>query len=582
MDQADCRCILKGARMSTTVSVLGGVGLFLLGMSVMTTGLKGLAGSRLRTILGKAAANPLSGALWGAIVTLIVQSSSATTMTTIGLVSAGVLTFPQGLALVFGANVGTTGTGWLVALIGVRVSLTAAALPMIFVGALVKLLGRGRVSAGGAALAGFALVLFGLTTLQQGMGGLAVQLHPADLPAVLGTRWWSGLYGLIALIVIGLVMTAVMQSSTAAIAVTLAAHYAGAVGLDQACALIIGQNIGTATSSAMAAIGASGTAKRLALAYILFKLIAALIAVVLFPVTIPMLIRASNTVDGVTLLAAYHTVYNVVGVLVLLPVIDKFTRLVERILPERGSPLTRCLDPAALVTSIATVEAVRRTVARALQAMCASLAMTLAAANPGATARPGKDALSVAEAADALHKAQEFMSEASGPPESEDEQRRLTSTLHALEHASRLAETVGEEAEFGMPHGGSQDMRAAEMCVEAMRGAASVAAEVVTALPALSHANPIANGRGARGPLDSEKKNLATEAPTEQTLAQMENCAKALGELRKDHRSATLGSVATGGLTADEAIARVDTVRRLEALAYHAWRSAAHLVGRGA
>ena len=130
--------------MSTTISILGGVGLFLLGMTVMTEGLKALAGSSLRTVLARAAATPMRGALLGAIATLIVQSSSATTMTTIGLVSAGLLTFPQGLGLVFGANVGTTGTGWLVALIGVRVSLTAAALPMIFVGALVKLLGRGR------------------------------------------------------------------------------------------------------------------------------------------------------------------------------------------------------------------------------------------------------------------------------------------------------------------------------------------------------------------------------------------------------------------------------------------------------
>lgn len=335
--------------MSTTISVLGGVGLFLLGMSVMTAGLKGLAGSGLRTVLSKAAATSLSGAFWGAIVTLVVQSSSATTMTTIGLVSAGVLTFPQGLALVFGANVGTTGTGWLIALIGVRVSLTAAALPMIFVGALIKLLGHGRVSAGGAALAGFALVLFGLTTLQQGMGGLAEQLHPADLPAVLGTTWWSGLYGVLALVVVGLVMTAVMQSSTAAIAVTLSAYHAGAVGLDQACALIIGQNIGTATSSAMAAIGASSTAKRLALAYILFKLIAAVIALILFPVTLPLLIRASNTIDGVTLLAAYHTAYNVIGVLVLLPVINAFTRVVERILPERSSPLRASDAPCAFI-----------------------------------------------------------------------------------------------------------------------------------------------------------------------------------------------------------------------------------------
>src|ERR1700722_3009523 len=208
--------------MSTAISILGGVGLFLLGMTVMTDGLKAMAGSALRTVLGKAAATPLSGAFWGAIVTLLVQSSSATTMTTIGLVSAGLLTFPQGLGLVFGANVGTTGTGWLVALIGVRVSLTAAALPMIFVVALVKLVGRGRVAAAGATLAGFALVLFGLTTLQQGMGGLAERLHPSDLPAVLGdpgVGWWSGTFGVFMLVAVGLGMTAVMQSSTAAIAV---------------------------------------------------------------------------------------------------------------------------------------------------------------------------------------------------------------------------------------------------------------------------------------------------------------------------------------------------------------------------
>src|ERR1700754_3178636 len=289
--------------MSTAISVLGGVGLFLLGMTVMTEGLKALAGSALRTVLSRAAATPLRGSFWGALVTLMVQSSSATTMTTIGLVSAGLLTFPQGLGLVFGANVGTTGTGWLVALIGVRVSLTAAALPMIFVGALIKLLASGRVSGAGAALAGFALVLFGLTTLQQGMGGLAERVKTADLPTVLaapGAAWWSGMLGVLALVLVGLVMTAVMQSSTASIALTFAAHYSGAVGLDQACALIIGQNIGTATSSAMAAIGASTTAKRLALAYILFKLIAAVIAVGLFPVVTPLLVRASNTIAGVT------------------------------------------------------------------------------------------------------------------------------------------------------------------------------------------------------------------------------------------------------------------------------------------
>ena len=428
--------------MSTAISVLGGVGLFLLGMTVMTEGLKALAGSALRTLLSKAAATPLLGSFWGALVTLLVQSSSATTMTTIGLVSAGLLTFQQGLGLVFGANVGTTGTGWLVALIGVRVSLTAAALPMIFVGSLIKLLARGRLSGAGAALAGFGLVLFGLTTLQQGMGGLAERLHPADLPAVFDAGGWRGMVGALVLVVVGLVMTAVMQSSTAAIAVTLSAFHAGAVGLDQGCALIIGQNIGTATSSALAAIGASSTAKRLAIAYVLFKLIAAVIALVLFPISTPLLLRASKAIDGVTLLAAYHTVYNVVGVVVLLPLVDRFTRLVERILPERGSPLTRCLDPSALETPMVAVEAVRRTIAQSLAAVCGSVEAALGAETRGERV-PGKTAIAVHEAGDALREAQVFLSDVAGPPDTEDEQLRLTSTLHAFDHASRVVETAG-------------------------------------------------------------------------------------------------------------------------------------------
>ena len=551
--------------MSTTISVLGGVGLFLLGMSVMTGGLKALAGSKLRTTLGKLAGSPLSGAFWGAIVTLIVQSSSATTMTTIGLVSAGLLTFAQGLALVFGANVGTTGTGWLIALIGVRVSLTAAALPMIFVGALIKLLGRGRASAAGASLAGFALVLFGLTTLQQGMSGLAEQFHPSDLPAVSGpgVSFWSGLVGILALILLGLVMTALMQSSTAAIAVTLSAHYAGAVGLDQACALIIGQNIGTATSSAMAAIGASSTAKRLALAYIFFKLIAAVIALAFFPVTMPLLVRASKSVDGVTLLAGYHTAFNVVGVAVLLPMIDRFTRLVERILPERASPLTRCLDPAALETPLAAEEAVRRTVARSLETMCQSIGAALTAAKPAAGGRAGIATAPLTAASEALRQALRFMAEASGPPESEEEQNRLTSTLHAVDDASRLAEVAGENTDFPTVAGGSDDVRAAELCAEAMRHAGSIAGEV--------------------GALPDDPAPAATEGgPPEQAMAQLERCAQTLRELQETHRNATLGSVAGGAVNADAAMARVDAVRRLEAMAHHAWRCAAHLVASGA
>jgi phosphate:Na+ symporter len=442
----------------------------------------------------------------------------------------------------------------------VRVSLTAAALPMIFVGALTKLLAEGRVSGVGAALAGFGLVLFGLTTLQQGMGGLAERFHPSDFPAVLAgpdAEWWRGMLGVLSLVVVGLVMTAIMQSSTAAVAVTLSAYFASAIGLDQGCALIIGQNIGTATSSALAAIGASTTAKRLAVAYVLFKLIAAVIALLLFPIVTPLLIRASERIDGVTLLAAYHTAYNVVGVLVLLPLVDPFTRLVAWILPERASPLTRSLDPSALATPIVAVEAVRRTTARALAAVCGSIEAALVSEIRGEQAR-GQDAVSVREAGEALRQAKIFLSDVAGPPETEDEQWRLTSTLHALDHASRLADTAAA-TDFKIVHGGPDDLRADGLCADAMGLAISVA-EDVAAPAAIDH---------------SGKKHTSTH----EVLLQLERRAAELEELQRTHRSATLGAVANGTLTADVAIGRVDTVRSLQALTRHAWRSAVHLVG---
>jgi phosphate:Na+ symporter len=364
-----------------------------------------------------------------------------------------------------------------------------------------------------------------------------------------------------------------MQSSTAAITVTLSAYFAGAIGLDQGCALIIGQNVGTATSSALAAIGASVTAKRLAIAYVLFKLIAAVIALVLFPVVTPLLVRASSVVDGVTLLAGYHTAYNLVGVLVLLPLINPFTRLVERILPERGSPLTRCLDPSALATPIVAVEAVRRTIARVLVALCSSVEAALAAASRGEPARPEKNIISIAEAADALRQAQIFLSDVTGPPSSGDEQRQLTSTLHALDHASRLAETASGGFDFETVCGRPNDARAGQLCAQAMRSAILIAGEVAAPHDIIESPRATSVSFGADA--------TSAAASTEETLGQLERSAMELEKLRRDYRSETLGAVANGMLTADAAMVRVDTLRSLRGLAYHAWRSAAHLVGRG-
>lgn len=548
--------------MPTAIAILGGVGLFLLGMTIMTDGLKALAGSSLRTVLGKAAATPLSGAFWGAIVTLLVQSSSAVTMTTIGLVSAGLLTFPQGLGLVFGANVGTTGTGWLVALIGVRVSLSTYALPMIFVGALAKLLAGGRIAAAGGALAGFALVLYGLTTLQQGMGGLAESLHPSDLPAVLGAPgvgWAAGSVGLLTLIVVGLAMTAVMQSSTAAIAVTISAFYAGAVNLEQGAALIIGQNIGTATSSALAAIGASATAKRLALAYMLFKIIAALIAIVAFPFTATLMRDFASSVDGTTLLAAYHTAYNVVGVAVLLPATQWFTRVVERLLPSKETALERALDRAALGNPVIAVEAARRVVADALKTTAGAVSAALSGGSRGTVQ-------GAATVAATLGEVQDFLSELQEPPETEMERLRMTSTLHALDHAARLAEVLSGNDLADSAAGAAHDLRAVALCQKAMRAAQMISGSITSESALSERAEPI---------------GWSFSAEVGAALTEAEDAAREFGALQRDHRAAILASVAPGQLTAAEALTRIDATRRLERITYHAWRSVAHLVGRG-
>jgi len=295
---------------------------------------------------------------------------------------------------------------------------------------------------------------------------------------------------------------------------------------------------------------------------------------VLFPFITPLLVRASKAIDGVTLLAAYHTAYNVVGVLVLLPVIDRFTRLVERILPERASPLTRYLDPSALETPIVAVEAVRRMIARALEAVCGSVEAALAPVNGDEPARRAKDAISVPEAADALRQAQVFLSDVTGPPDSDDEQRRLTSTLHALDHASRLAETANGKIDFGTLGSGPDDARAGQLCADAMRSATSVAGEVESP-PDIGQAP-----RATPAPPNSDPTSDAVAASTEEALVQLERSATQLKEMQRSYRSATLGAVANGTLSADSAIVHVDTVRSLEALAHHAWRSAAHLVGR--
>jgi phosphate:Na+ symporter len=376
----------------------------------------------------------------------------------------------------------------------------------------------------------------------------------------------AGLARVILLVAVGAIMTTVMQSSTASIAVTLSALHAGAVGLDQGLALVIGQNIGTATSSAVAAIGASSTAKRLAVAYIAFKLVAALIAIVLFPFVTPLIVRAAQAIDSTALLAAYHTAYNVIGVAVLLPLMGPFTRAIERVVPERGSPFTKYLDPASLRSPMVAVEAVRRTIERAVETLCGATANGLEGAAKGAMLRPAIDEATRLQASHGVREASDFLSK-SDPPPSEEGHAWFTSTVHALDHASRLADAVDAMARTGVATDGPGEINAAVLCAGSMRDAAGAAASLAVA------AGP---GHAADDGL-AKPTSEARAGPVDDAAQNLERAAKALADLRAAHRSATLEMVASGKLTASQAIARVDAVALMSRLTHHAWRAVAHL-----
>ncbi|HNW31005.1 MAG TPA: Na/Pi symporter, partial [Spirochaetota bacterium] len=161
-------------------SLIGGIGLFILGMILMTEGMKSLAGDTLRRTLSKFTGGTLSSITSGAFITALLQSSHATIITTIGFVSAGLITFHQSLGIILGAHLGTTSTGWIVSLLGMKLKLGTVALPIVGVGAILRLIGKDRIASTGLVVAGLGLIFFGIDVLQTGMKTLSVHLDSSD------------------------------------------------------------------------------------------------------------------------------------------------------------------------------------------------------------------------------------------------------------------------------------------------------------------------------------------------------------------------------------------------------------------
>lgn len=515
--------------------VLGGIGLFLLGMALLTDGLVVAAGDGLRRALERAAASTLSSVATGAVSTAIVQSSSATTLLTIGFVGAGMLSLPSALGVVFGANVGTTVTSWIVATIGLKVKMNTFALPLVGVGALVRLFAKGRRSAMGTALAGFGLVFVGIDVLQSGMSSAAASV---DLAAYAG----RGPLALGTMVLAGMFMTVVMQSSSAAVTTTLAAVDGGTIGLVQAAALVIGQNVGTTITAGIGAIGGSAAVRRTALAHLLFNVATGAVALALLPVLWPIAGARLATRDPAIVISAFHTAFNLLGVVMFAPFVHRLAGWLERRIPDVGAELTRRLATGRGASRGAIVDACRTT-ARDIARETLRIAT--------ATLREPENERELVARRDAVARAIEAtrskLHAIRTDPNTPHDYGRHVATLHALDHLHRLVEALGEE-EHIHDYGTYGEMQ---------RDGARLA----------EHFEALSGWWTAR----SDPK--ATAAP----MPDVEGVSRSVAEGRRAERPRVLERTARGELAPRDGEKLLEAMRWVDRLGYHAWRAHHHL-----
>jgi phosphate:Na+ symporter len=346
-------------------SLIGGIGLFLLGMRLLTDGLKLAAGDALRGILARWTGTPLRGMAAGALVTAVVQSSSAVTVATIGFVNAGLMSLAQSVAVVFGSNVGTTVTGWLVTLVGFDVNVTAAALPAVGVGMGLRVFGGDRRGGAlGETLAGFGVFFLGLAILKDGFTSVGAGIAIPDDAG-------RSLLGVLPYVGVGFLLTLVMQSSSAALAVAITGAAGGVVPLAAAAGMVLGANVGTTSTATLAAIGATANARRVAAAHVVFNGVTGAVALAILSPLLAGLAAARTRLgmdgDPAALLAAFHTLFNVLGVILLWPALGPLVRWLETRFrtPEEDAARPRYLDRNVVATPALGLNALVMELARA-------------------------------------------------------------------------------------------------------------------------------------------------------------------------------------------------------------------------
>jgi phosphate:Na+ symporter len=328
------------------LGLCSGLALFLFGMQCLEEGLRQLAGGKLERLLALSTATPFKSLMFGVSATMLVQSSSLVSLLTIAFISTGLIQLAAGIAILFGANLGTTSGIWLLALAGQNVSLGPLALPLLVFGVLGSFTGP-RGSAVGRVVLGVAFLFLGIDQMKTGFSSVAGDFDPLhyQLPGIAGHLLFTG---------VGMLITVLLQSSHATLMLTLTALAGGQLALEQGLAIAIGSNLGSTVTAVIGALGGSRAGQRLALAHVLFNLTTGALALALL---VPLAILVQWLTEPMGLggnlliqLALFHTLFNAMGVSLFWPWQGWLAGLLERWLPDREEPRVLIAEVVAPAT----------------------------------------------------------------------------------------------------------------------------------------------------------------------------------------------------------------------------------------
>ncbi|MCR8744486.1 Na/Pi cotransporter family protein [Romboutsia lituseburensis] len=309
--------------MNIAISLIGGLGLFLYGMSLMGEGLQKSAGDKLKRIIELLTSNIIMGVLVGTVVTAIIQSSSATTVMVVGFVNAGLMGLSQAIGVIMGANIGTTVTAQLVSF-----NLEGLAPITLGIGIVLYLFSsKPKVKNIAEILLGFGILFTGMEFMKDAVNPLAEYKGFTDALISFGQRPILGL-------LLGLVITAIVQSSSASMGMLIALAAQGLIPLSSALPILYGQNIGTCVTSLISSIGANRNAKRAAIMHLLFNIIGTIIFLLFLNKPVVSIVTKINPNDVARQLANTHTLFNIISVIILLPFAKYIVKIAMRIIPE--------------------------------------------------------------------------------------------------------------------------------------------------------------------------------------------------------------------------------------------------------